>query len=168
MQYLSVCRPTHVPAISLLAQGESFKPMQFTQYWSVWLLTLVPQQRILGNPRRALSQDVLIGLICDSLLKAAQHSLVFSQKIRNPIIYYILIRLVFRPGKPQSWWGGALPAQHRSHQPLGWFLEYIMTWELFSLLFYFGGGEHLITCLWDHFTWSMQADPKAGKVNQKI
>lgn len=32
-EYLSVCSPGC--AVSLLAQGESFKPMQFTQYWSV-------------------------------------------------------------------------------------------------------------------------------------
>lgn len=74
--------------------------MQFTQYWSVWLLTLVPGQRILGN--RVWSRDVLIALIWDSLLKAARHSLASSQKIRNPIIDDILIRLVFTPGKPQS------------------------------------------------------------------
>lgn len=152
-------------AISLLAQGESFKPMQFTQYWSVWLLTLVPWQRILGNPRRVLSQDVLIGLICDSLLKASQHSLVFSQKIRNPIICYILIRQLRTPWKPQPW--GCFPGVAREPPALRLASYICLSWSDFLCCFILGGGEELrecfITCLWGQFIGNVWADQKLEK-----
>lgn len=165
-------------AISLLAQGESFKPMQFTQYWSVWLLTLVPWQRILGNPHRVLSQDVLIGLICDSLLKASQHSLVFSRKIRNPIICYILIRQLWTPWKPQPW--GCFPGVAWEPPALR-LASYCLSWSDFLCCFILGGGEgvkrvfyHLFMrsvhwkCLSWPKTWENKLENVVETTSQKI
>ena len=144
--------------------------MQFTQYWSVWLLTLVPRQRLLGNPRRVWSRDVLIGLVCGSLLKAARHSLVFPQKIRNPIIYDILIRLVFTLGKPQLWACFLGPAEKPKALWLGSCIDHGMGVIFFVVSS--GGREGVrgcfITCLSDHFLRNGSAGPKSGKVDQKI
>lgn len=117
-----------------------------------------------------LSQDVLIGLICDSLLKAAQHSLVFSQKIRNPIIYDILIRLVFTPGKPPSW-GCLTDATQEAHSL--WSVSRVCPAKgvvSFVVLFR-GGGEGVrecfITCLSGRFIRNVQADLNIGGMIQK-
>lgn len=119
------------------------------------------------QPRRVLSQDVLVGLICGSLLKAAQRSLVFSQKIRNPIIYHILIRLVFTPGKPPSW--GCFADAVREAQNLSG-ISYKGSCFLCCLIL--GGGEGFrecfITCLSAHLIRNVQADPNIGRMIQKI
>lgn len=85
---------------------------------------------------------MLIGLICDSLLKAAQHSLGFSQKIRNPIIYYILIRLVFTPGKPQTW-GCFSDTAVGATEPLIGFLLISCNGTLSFVVLFWGEGKDL-------------------------